>query len=61
MGGAYLDRGKPEALIRHARAKAPRGAMPMVIRPDLLVTDDGFAMTERSIEVPDGISQSSLY
>lgn len=27
---AYLDRGKPEALIQHARARALRGAMPMV-------------------------------
>ena len=62
---AYLDRGKPEALIRHARAKALRGAMPMVLRPDLLVTDDGFAMTEIDSvpwrDWPDGISQSSLY
>ena len=56
---AYLDRGKPEALIQHARAKALRGAMPMVLRPDLLVTDDGFAMTEID-SVPGGIGLTAF-
>jgi hypothetical protein len=56
---AYLDRGKPEALIQHARAKALRGAMPMVIRPDLLVTEDGFAMTEID-SVPGGIGLTAF-
>jgi hypothetical protein len=56
---AYLDRGKPEALIQHARTKALRGAMPMVIRPDLLVTEDGFAMTEID-SVPGGIGLTAF-
>ena len=56
---AYLNRGKPEALIRHARARALRGAMPMVIRPDLLVTEDGFAMTEID-SVPGGIGLTAF-
>jgi len=56
---AYLDRGKPEALIRHARARALHGAMPMVIRPDLLVTEDGFAMTEID-SVPGGIGLTAF-
>jgi hypothetical protein len=56
---AYLDRGKPEALIQHARARALRGAMPMVIRPDLLVTEDGFAMTEID-SVPGGIGLTAF-
>jgi len=56
---AYLDRGKPEALIQHARAKALRGAMPMVIRPDLLITEDGFAMTEID-SVPGGIGLTAF-
>jgi hypothetical protein len=42
----YLDRGKPADLIRHARDAKNRGAFPNVIRPDLLLTDDGFALTE---------------
>lgn len=56
---AYLDRGKPEALIKHQRAQALRGAMPMVIRPDLLVTEDGFAMTEID-SVPGGIGLTAF-
>lgn len=50
----YLDRGKPDQLISHARSKAVRRSHPMVIRPDLLATDDGFALTEVD-SVPGGI------
>ena len=42
----YLDRGKPAALIAHARDPKNRGAFPLVLRPDLLVTDEGFVLTE---------------
>lgn len=55
----YLDRGKPQALIEHARSKALRGTTPMVIRPDLLITDDGFAMTEID-SVPGGIGLTAF-
>lgn len=50
----YLDRGKPEWLVAHARLKSLRRTQPMIIRPDLLVTDDGFALTEVD-SVPGGI------
>lgn len=50
----YLDRGKPEGLIRHARCEEVRRGHPQVIRPDLLLTDDGFALTEID-SVPGGI------
>ncbi len=50
----YLDRGKPAGLVRHARDARNRGAFPTVIRPDLLLTDDGFALTELDA-VPGGI------
>ena len=50
----YLDRGKPAALIAHARDPRNRGAFPPVLRPDLLLTDDGFALTELD-SVPGGI------
>ena len=50
----YLDRGKPPALIAHARDSRNRGAFPTVLRPDLLLTDDGFALTEFD-SVPGGI------
>lgn len=55
----YLDRGKPQALIDHARDKAIRGTMPMVIRPDLLMTEDGFALTEID-SVPGGIGLTAF-
>jgi len=55
----YLDRGKPEALIQHARSKATRGSTPMVIRPDLLITENGFAMTEID-SVPGGIGLTAF-
>jgi hypothetical protein len=50
----YLDRGKPEALVAHARDPKNRGALPSVLRPDLLLTDEGWALTELD-SVPGGI------
>ena len=55
----YLDRGKPEKLINHARSKRLRGEMPIVIRPDLLSTDEGFALTEID-SVPGGIGLTAF-
>jgi len=55
----YLDRGKPRALVEHARARAIRGTTPMVIRPDLLITEDGFALTEID-SVPGGIGLTAF-
>lgn len=50
----YLDRGKSKALIDICRSKASKGALPPVIRPDLLVTQEGFALSELD-SVPGGI------
>ena len=50
----YLDRGKPAHLIQHARSDKVKGRSPVVIRPDLLLTDEGFALTEMD-SVPGGI------
>jgi hypothetical protein len=55
----YLDRGKPADLIRHARDSGNRGAFPTVLRPDLLLTDDGFALTEMD-SVPGGIGLTAF-
>ena len=55
----YLDRGKPLHLIEHARSKAIRGTAPMVIRPDLLITEDGFALTDMD-SVPGGIGLTAF-
>ena len=46
----YLDRYKPAGLIAHGRHRAVKGQCPVVLRPDLLITDlnmpgiDGFRM-----------------
>lgn len=56
---AYLDRGKPARLVEHARSRRLRGAIPTIIRPDLLLTDDGFALTEID-SVPGGIGLTAF-
>lgn len=50
----WLDRGKPEWLAHLQRAKGMAGQQPRVIRPDLILTDDGFALSELD-SVPGGI------
>ena len=51
---AYLDRHKPEGLVAHGRHRANKGLVPVVLRPDLLLTDHGFALTELD-SVPGGV------
>ncbi len=55
----YLDRGKPAALVEHARDARNAGMFPTVLRPDLLLTDDGFVMTELD-SVPGGIGLTAF-
>jgi hypothetical protein len=50
----YLDQGKPEDLIRLQRSSPFKNEVPRVIRPDLLLTDQGFSVTELD-SVPGGI------
>ncbi len=50
----YLDRGKPGHLVAHSRSRSLRNQSPVVIRPDLLQTEDGFALSEID-SVPGGI------
>jgi len=42
----YLDQGKPEHVIKLARQNRFRSDLIGVIRPDLILTDDGFVATE---------------
>jgi hypothetical protein len=49
-----LDAGKPPELIALARHDKVKGQVPAVIRPDLILTDDSFAMSELD-SVPGGI------
>lgn len=50
----WLDQGKPAELIRVQRSAAFRNQLPRVIRPDLLLTDEGYAISELD-SVPGGI------
>jgi hypothetical protein len=49
-----LDEGKPSWLSELQRQPATAGQFPRVIRPDLILTDSGFSMTELD-SVPGGI------
>jgi hypothetical protein len=42
----YLDAGKPEAVIQYGRHARFKGQLPLILRPDLLWTDQGFVATE---------------
>ncbi len=55
----YLDRGKPAALVAHARDPRNRGQLPPVLRPDLLLTEEGFVLTELD-SVPGGIGLTAF-
>jgi len=50
----YLDRGKPPELLEASRAKALRDEIPRVIRPDIILTENGFVLSELD-NVPGGI------
>jgi hypothetical protein len=50
----YLDRGKPEQIVKLGRQNRFKQEIPGVIRPDLIVTPDGFAATELD-SVPGGM------
>ena len=50
----YLDAGKPPELIEFSRQKQFREDLPLVIRPDLVLTDAGYIIAEID-SVPGGI------
>lgn len=50
----YLDAGKPADLIEYSRRKEIRDVLPSVIRPDLILTDEGYTIAEID-SVPGGI------
>jgi hypothetical protein len=50
----WLDMGKPERLLAWQRHPAFKNDLPRVIRPDLLLTENGFSITELD-SVPGGI------
>lgn len=50
----YLDQGKPTSLIDYARMNRMKGLLPGVIRPDIILTEDGMVATELD-SVPGGM------
>lgn len=50
----WLDAGKPPELVELSRHRAIKGQIPAVIRPDLILTEEGFALSEVD-SVPGGI------
>jgi hypothetical protein len=50
----YLDAGKPAEVIEFSRRKEIRDDLPAVIRPDLILTEDGYVIAEID-SVPGGI------
>ncbi len=50
----WLDLGKPRELIERQRSVAFKNDVPRVIRPDILLTENGFSITELD-SVPGGI------
>lgn len=50
----YLDQGKPESIVTFARMNRFKSLLPRVLRPDVLQTEHGWAITELD-SVPGGI------
>jgi hypothetical protein len=50
----YLDAGKPKELVEFSRRREIRDELPRVIRPDLILTDNGYIIAEID-SVPGGI------
>src|SRR5687768_9372821 len=55
----WLDAGKPDWLIELQRSPNLKSDLPRVIRPDILLTEEGLAMTELD-SVPGGIDRKSV-
>jgi hypothetical protein len=55
----YLDRGKPDSLVQHGRNERLKGSIPLILRPDLLITDHGFTLSEMD-SVPGGIGLTAF-
>ena len=55
----YLDRGKPLAMVEHSRNERLKGKTPLILRPDLLITEEGFSLSEMD-SVPGGIGLTTF-
>lgn len=55
----YLIRGKQKSILQHFNTNLFKNNLPVIIRPDLILTDEGIAMTEIEV-VPGGIGFTSF-
>lgn len=55
----YLERGKNESILKHLNLDSFKNTLPVIVRPDLLLTEDGISMTELEV-VPGGIGFTSF-
>ena len=56
----YLDAGKPSELVEFSRRKEIRDDVPRVIRPDLILTEEGYVIAEID-SVPGGIGLTAWF
>lgn len=54
----YVDKGKPEEIIRQGICKRFRPSLPAVIRPDLILTEDGYIICELD-SLPGGMGMTA--
>ncbi|MDR3229648.1 MAG: hypothetical protein LBT53_09670 [Puniceicoccales bacterium] len=54
-----LDRGKPAGLVAHGLHRSVKNLSPAVLRPDLLITENGFSLTEMD-SVPGGVGLTAF-
>lgn len=53
----YLDKGKPQSLVEYVRMNRMKGLLPGIIRPDIILTEDGMIVSELD-SVPGGIGKT---
>ncbi len=53
----YLDQGKPQSLVEYVRMNRMKGLLPGIIRPDIILTEDGMIVSELD-SVPGGIGKT---
>jgi hypothetical protein len=56
----YLDQGKPQAVVDYGRMRKVRDQLPLIIRPDLLITESGWIASELDA-VPGGFGVTAVF
>jgi hypothetical protein len=56
----YLDQGKPQSVVEYGRMRRVRDQLPLIIRPDLFATDQGWVASELDA-VPGGFGLTAAF